>query len=228
MNLNCINIGTEHSQILIIDDFSQKPHELIQYARKQFFVAGCGAYPGIQAAVPIDYRSALPSTLKELLREHIDSDVDVDLEQCAYSMITTPAHQLVLNQRIPHTDNHEPNYFAFVHYLCNESFGGTNFYRQRSTGYEQINDNRLTTYNEAVNKALRDIQASLYPPEYFIDQDDSYHLIYSAENIFNRLIIYSGANIHSGDIKKSTSLSSDPKEGRLTITGFFRISRNRS
>ena len=44
--------------------------------------------------------------------------------------------------------------------------------------------------------------------------------IHAVEAARDRLIIYRGNALHSGDITSRTVLSEDPRRGRLTINGF--------
>ena len=41
---------------------------------------------------------------------------------------------------------------------------------------------------------------------------------------FNRMLIYRGANLHSGRIPATCNLSPDPKLGRLTVNTFLYVS----
>ena len=44
-----------------------------------------------------------------------------------------------------------------------------------------------------------------------------------AEHRFNRAYLYPSFLLHSGAIPAGAALSADPREGRLTVTGFFRV-----
>ena len=55
---------------------------------------------------------------------------------------------------------------------------------------------------------------------YVIDHTHFFERLHGVEAAFNRLIIYKGNALHSGDISARTILSEDPRQGRLTINGF--------
>jgi len=60
----------------------------------------------------------------------------VSLQECFYSLVTTPADKLNMVQRIPHVDGGNDKKLALLHYLCGQDFGGTAFYKQLKTGFE--------------------------------------------------------------------------------------------
>lgn len=141
-------------------------------------------------------------------------------------MITTPPEKLSVNQCVPHTDENDEYYLAFIHYLCDEHLGGTNFFRHKPSRYERITQDRASAYNAAMGDAIRNKMKSPKSHRYFSDDDALFERIFSAENRFNRLVVYSGANLHSGDIPHPNQLSENPDHGRLTITGFLPLTPN--
>ena len=50
--------------------------------------------------------------------------------------------------------------------------------------------------------------------------------VLSVEPRWNRMIVYPGTVLHSGDIASPRLLSDDPRQGRLTINGFFACTRS--
>jgi hypothetical protein len=55
------------------------------------------------------------------------------------------------------------------------------------------------------------------------DDTRDFERIHRVDAAFNRLLIYKGNTLHSGDIGERTVLSEDPRRGRLTINGFGRL-----
>jgi len=214
-------MGHERSPILIYDDFFPEPVSLRQTAAGSFFVNGGEVYPGIRASLPSEYFRILSEKLVPSIEPVFVGTVLDGFENCTYSMVTTPPDKLKLNQCFPHTDENDENYLAFIHYLCDERLGGTNFFRHKPSGYERITMERAPRYNAAMGNVIREKMQSSYTPLYFSEDDALFERIFSAKNKFNRLVVYSGANLHSGDIPHPESLSEDPASGRLTITGFI-------
>jgi hypothetical protein len=145
------------------------------------------------------------------------AQLDPDLELCAFSMVTTPPDKLRPIQRIPHFDGPDRGRIAFIHYLCEPFQGGTSFYRHRATGLSEITSERVEEYRGSV---VRELEADKPVHAYVIDHTRFFERLHGVEARFNRLIIYRGNALHSGDISARTVLSEDPRQGRLTINGF--------
>jgi hypothetical protein len=75
-----------------------------------------------------------------------------------------------------------------------------------------------------LRQAMRDEDARLGMVEGFTTEtSDRYERIFHVEGRFNRLVIYQGAILHSGDIPHDFAFSSDPRAGRLTGNIFIQI-----
>ncbi len=107
-----------------------------------------------------------------------------------------------------------------VHYLCRGKFGGTGFFRHRSTGFESVDAGRRDAYVAAAKPELEAAQAGL--TSYADAGMADYELTGEAEMVFNRLIIYRTHVLHSGLLSRAP-LSDDPASGRLTANGFIQV-----
>jgi len=221
-------IGQEQCPVLIYDDFDPDPNALRNIAIESFFINGGEVYPGIRAALPETYFDTLRKKLVPEIETAFAGKLLDGFENCTFSIVTTPQNKLKLNQCVPHTDENDENYLAFIHYLCDEELGGTNFFRHKSSSYERITQDRAERYNAAMGESLTQKLKTSYAPQYFDKDDTLFECIYSAENRFNRLVVYSGANLHSGYIPYPERLTEDPTLGRLTITGFMPLTPNSS
>ena len=127
-----LTIGVEHAPLVVIDNFVADPDGLVSDAATRQFGPGGQFYPGIRCEAPPAYQHLVVSALKDLLFESFQLEgTRVRFPMCHYSLVTTPAAQLRLLQRIPHFDSVEPNGLATVHYLFKRDLGGTAFYRHR-------------------------------------------------------------------------------------------------
>jgi hypothetical protein len=131
-------------------------------------------------------------------------------------MVTTPPRSLRPIQRIPHFDGPQPGRIAWLHYLCAPSQGGTSFYRHLATGVERVTQQRLPGYHAQLLVELTTSSNRGYAS----GESPFFEKIHGIEASYNRLIIYPGNALHSGDIGPGTVLSEDPRLGRLTISGF--------
>lgn len=215
-NVTVFAPGAERSPLICIDDFALEPNTIVAMAAEAAFIQMGSTYPGVRAPAPAAYIDALLAGIQSLLHEVFGARARLQLELCAFSMVTTGREALTALQRIPHFDGPEPTRFAFLHYLCPPERGGTSFYRHRATAYECVTPERLSRYRKRLRDELR-----AGPPNGYINGDTaSFERIHRVGARFNRLVIYKGNALHSGDIPDHLELTEDPLAGRLTINGF--------
>jgi Family of unknown function (DUF6445) len=216
------HIGTEAAPVIVIDDFLQDAERLVRLAAVETFVAvSQRAYPGIRAPMPPKYAPALQTFLCDLIRETFGlGAASVSSGESHFSIVTQPAESLQVRQRMPHYDSTDPRLIALLHYLCEPRQGGTSFYRHRATGFEAITPARLHEYDNAVAHELGQGQ----PVGYINGTNAWFERIAAYESVFNRLIIYRSASLHSGDIPQQFPGNAHPRYGRLTANTFFLFS----
>lgn len=219
-------IGVEKSPVLIIDNFFSAPELLLQQAKSEpgFVAQASDFYPGLRKHIIGIYPAQSLHTIAPLVRKFfaIATERDVQLSLCAFSLTTTPPEKLRPIQSVPHIDTHDPLQFAMVHYLCAETFGGTSFYRHRSTGFETITQERFTNYFKILKQEVMDERRTQF--NYINGDTHLFERIYQMPVRFNRAIIYRSNQLHSADIDASIDLSTTPDTGRLTANSFFRFS----
>jgi len=210
-------IGVERSPLVRIDDFFLAPDSLIAAAVDSPFIEVGPMYPGVRAPVPSGYLDALLTGVAEIMQEIYGAHPEPELELCAFSLVTTAPDKLKPLQQIPHYDGPERSRYAFLHYLCAPHFGGTSFYCHRSTGFESVTPERLNDYSRVLQAEL----ASQPPTSAYINGDSAlFERTHSIDAAFNRLLIYRGNQLHSGNIPPGLTLPENPRTGRLTINGF--------
>lgn len=212
-----IRFGREQLPLLCVDDFASDPHGLIDLAVKADFIDVGSRYPGVRAPAPRAYAEALLAELAGSIQEIFGAAPEPELDLCAFSMVTSPPAALGPLQRIPHIDGPEPRRIAFLHYLCGPGQGGTSFYRHRATGFESVNAEGLESFRSRVMAELREVGPAA---GYAAGDLPHFEKIHGVAAAFNRLIVYRGNCLHSGDIGPGTVLCEDPRRGRLTINGF--------
>ena len=134
-----------------------------------------------------------------------------------FSLVTLAPEELSLQQRIPHFDSANPFYFAAMQYINEGDFGGTSFYSHRPTGFENITVERT---DKLIQSAQSFIQRSPPRQDYFGDSDDHFLRLGTINHKANRLLIYPGTLLHSGNIHSAADINSDPATGRLTANMF--------
>lgn len=216
-------LGQEKNPLLIIDNFIAAPEQLLEQANSEpgFTAQVSDFYPGLRKQIVGGYPTQSLQTVIPLMHDifSIAPERKAQLSLCAFSLTTTAPEKLRPIQSVPHIDTHDPLQFAMVHYLCAESFGGTSFYRHRSTGHESITRERLTDYFKILKQEVMDEQQTRF--NYINGDTRLFERIYQVPVVFNRAIVYRSNQLHSGDISEQLGLSTDPRAGRLTANSFF-------
>lgn len=216
-------VGDEKTPVVILDDPISSTDSLVEYAARQ---ANFGsddefAYPGIRTELPAEYAAALGPQLVGLISHiyNVPRSFKPHLIHQLFSLVTQEPEELGTLQRLPHTDNRSPYYFATVHYLNAGDHGGTGFFRHRPTRFERITDDRYESFIQAANAHMA---ANGQPaPKYIDATDDHFELIARVGYRQNRMAIYPGNLLHSGLIRPDRDISSNPVEGRLTANLFW-------
>jgi hypothetical protein len=213
-------IGAEQAPVLVVDDFISDPHALASAAVGLPYISIGTYYPGVRAPTPAAYAKALCAGLSPLIEETFGAALEPKLHLCAFSLVTTPAERLSLEQRIPHFDGVGDRRIATIHYLCGPDHGGTAFYRHRSTGFESVSADRVEPYFAALRA---DIAAHGEPPSAYIkDHTPLFERIAGFEAAYNRMLVYRGHALHSGDVGRDAPCA-EPRTGRLTVNAFGQL-----
>ena len=218
--IDIVPIGAERAPLIRIDGATTDPQALVDFACNAvaFAPVAGNLYPGLRAPMPLDYVRAMATRLDPLVRRvYALGDARLVRAECFFSIVATPAAQLVPLQTVPHIDTSDPLHFATVHYLCPPHFGGTAFFRQLSTGYEAITPDREAAWDRARDAALAVHRPTTYPSAGTPD-----HVRVAAiPAAFDRLILYRSNSLHAGIIDPDVAHPADPRPGRLTATMFL-------
>lgn len=220
LNVDVQHLGQSREPLLSIDDFTAMPQSLIDFAanKAEWSDMPPGGYPGQRAALPSDYVRETLQRLDPIIRDRLFAKpMKLDRFECSLSMVTKTPAELADQQKLPHIDIARGGRVAILHYLCGSQFGGTAFFRQKSTGLEQVPPESRTRFLEARATDLKKLNASDSFPN---KETRGYDQIGQTEVAFNRLVIYRSFTLHSGIIGDSSLLSKDPRTGRLTANFF--------
>ena len=215
-------VGREAAPLLVVDAFVADPDRLVRKAARSAFAPLGAMFPGLRAAAPLSYRFLLESVLNPLLRDCFGlAPGSFDFPMCHYSLVTQPPAQLRFLQRVPHIDSVGADGLATVHYLFHGDWGGTAFYRHRSTGFESVDAARHETYFRELERESHGDDA---PGAGYIDGDTAlFERTASVDAAYNRLIVYRRNCLHSGNIDSTRMPPADPLAGRLSINSFIDV-----
>lgn len=214
------SLGEEQSPLLVVDNFLQNAELLVDDACQHNFIQNSPLYPGLRAPAPMNFQSLLLSALGRQLKQVFDlKGSKLALSLCQYSLVTMPADNLTLLQRIPHFDSTKRDELAAIFYLFKDDLGGTSFYRHNKTGYEYIDDERRIPYFKSLES---ENESGNVPTHGYINGDTPlFTRIGEQKGVFNRLIVYRRQILHSGSISSSFIPNLDPRKGRLTVNIFI-------
>ena len=226
LNLNHIagaktlSFGQEKAPVVVIDNFSNSLNLIIHEALQADYKRAEAAYPGVRAAANPNYLKLRDKMMFQIFSEVFGFSKHITCENASYSLVTAGPDTLSANQCIPHYDDTNPNILAIMHYLKGPQNSGTGFYRHRRTGFETITAERYKAYKDG----LVEDEAAYGPPlrKYICGDTKRYELIGAIEAKPDRLIVYRGNMLHSGQITEDVNLSSDPAQGRLTVNMFLK------
>lgn len=200
--------------VLVIDDALADPHAVAAAARdlRAPVAHPQDFYPGARYPLPETFHRSFADWLSVLTGKQVLP------ERNGYvSVVTTPAAELLPIQTIPHFDTTDEEIFAAILYLFEEGFGGTSFYRHRSTGIELLTQANEPLYRAALRREVADPAA--VPRRYMNGDTDLFERIHRQEPRFNRLILYPGRRLHAGDLEPDFTGAGE----RLTITALCRL-----
>ena len=215
-----LTFGSEGLPLLVIDDFVTDPDALVRHAAGRLFTERWRWFPGIRTRAPLAWRRVITGELRDLLCDYFGlGRRSLTFSMCHYSLVTTPAGQLSMPQRIPHFDSLSGDGIASIHYLFRAPHGGTAFYRHRRTGFEYIDASRRAEYGRILEQELSGPDA---PTPAYIDGDTAlFERIHAEEGGFNRAMFYRRNALHSGSIGRDFVPDPNPLTGRLSINSFI-------
>lgn len=211
-------LGAEREPLVTVDDFYGDP-EALERAGRAATYAPVRGYPGIRARVGSGFMAARTELLRQVLAEVFGLANGAAVESCAFSLVSLTPDELSQGQRRPHYDAADDKVIAMVHYLADETSGGTAFYRHRRTGFEAIRAEREAAFHAAV--ALDEAEFGPMPAAYFHGDDLRYEQIGEVAARRDRVVIYRGRVLHSGVIPVAPDPSTALAAGRLTVNTFL-------
>lgn len=224
MKPRLIRVGESATPIVIVDEFSGQVDRIVEIAAAlaPFPFHAANHYPGLRRVIG-EADGPANAYVEHTLNgaaQFIAGAFDVerfDLLEASFSMVTLDPAQLSEPQRGPHFDTTDPKHFAVLHYLSVPESTGTAFFRQRSTGIEQVSEANVAEFVRTAQA-----QAATLPKDrgYVQGSTALFDEIGRVEAVADRLIIYPGSLLHSGIIPAGMTLSANPREGRLTANMF--------
>lgn len=216
--IEVLHFGNENTPVICIDDFLVSLDFMKTYAVEsaEFYKEPKSSYPGLRAALPQDFLDLISPLIAQPIRDifHIPSKYEGFVARSDYSLVTSQPETLRPAQKIPHADSSRIGDFAILLYVNEGHFGGTSFYRHKSTGIELLIDHHEKKYWDSVNSYINEYANK--DIGFINGSDEHYERIGSIPYKPNRLVVYPTVLLHSGDLTPA-AIDSNPHTGRLTI-----------
>ncbi len=216
-------IGNDRAPVLIIDHFCSDADRLVSaaelaFARGSRLRAG---FPGVVTAADGIFARSVVAHLMPMICKAFGVSGRIQSGGFDFQLMTSPPEALSPRQMKPHYDIADTDVVASVLFLCRPPYLGTSFYRHNATGFEVITPDRAAAYDQAVVFESDGASASGYMNGDSPDFTQIAH--YSV--VYNRMILFSAASLHSGSAVRDHGFSADPRKGRLTANLFLKFAR---
>jgi hypothetical protein len=181
----------EGCPVLVVDDVFAQPEAVRALALTRNFDSTLAFYPGVHGRIDRALLEPLFARLAELLERLTRIRPDTADFTSDFSLVTTPAKDMLANQKHPHVDGLP---LAGVVYLNPHLSTGTSFFRHVPTGYAM-----LRTEEEAnrYNAWLDSEGGRLQPETYAVADGICWQHLHTIEGRYNRLVMYPGTAFHS-------------------------------
>ncbi len=222
---------TEDHDCVIVDDFLQDPHEIVDFAADhagEFSMPEQLGYPGLLLDLEDDAMTDIYRFIRSKMTRHFPF-LRGRINLWTYmSMVTMRPDELSTRQRFCHTDpNPSPDrtvYAALLYLFQNEGLGGTSFYRWNNP---KLMQKAMAIQREDPDKGLAFLQENFAtyrePARYMTESNEIAERLCTIPARFNRLIFYWGGIPHSGAITAPELLTTDIRKGRLTLNAFASV-----
>ena len=208
---------------IVVDEALANPQGLVEWAATQRFGPPGGFYyPG----VIVDAPPAVSAMVSDYFAQHARGPLGGRRTLSTLvrlSLVTLAPQQLRPAQWQCHRDRLSTGprdlvVAAMVAYLFHDTgLGGTSFYRSLQSDEEtgrMIDD--AGRMSPAEFGARYGLEAG-----YMSGSNRYFERLAQVPAAWNRMLFYNGDLFHSGDITAPERLSADPRDGRLTLNGFF-------
>lgn len=215
---------------VIVDDFLQDPHSIVEFAIKNAsaFSIPADSYPGLLFDVNDDAMANVYRFIRSAMSKTFGF-FKGDFRTSTYlSMATMQPDELSNLQRLCHSDPRERpdrrNYAGLVYLFEDEALGGTGFFRWKE---QKLVEEATALELQDPERALRFLQDHFptysEPASYMAESNEIAELLTTVPAMFNRFIFYSGDVPHGAMIKSPELLSKDFAKGRLTLNCFASV-----
>ena len=200
--------------VLVVDDFYADPDAVRAHALEGRYDSSLAMYPGVHAAIDARASHGLRATLARLVGVLAHVDCDPQRVHVDFSLVTTPAREMLAMQKHPHVDGVP---LAGIVYLNPDFEIGTSFFRHRPTGLAFV---RSDAERQAIGAWMQAHGEERQPETYAVGDDAVWEHLHTVAGRYNRLVMYPGTAFHSiamRDVAQHLSLASARLTQRIFV-----------
>jgi len=202
--------------ILIVDDMYADPHAVRAAALAGRYDASLAYYPGMHSVIdPADLLPLL-GQLAQLLSTLSDVRCTADDFSSDFSIVTTPAREMLAKQKHPHID---PTPLAGIVYLNPDYEIGTSMFRHIPLDLAIV---RTEEDHIRYNAWLETEGEHTQPVTYAVGNDGIWEHLHTIPGRFNRLAMYPGNAFHSIAM---TDVAANPTMDKARLTQRLFVNR---
>ena len=216
-------IGRDRAPVLVVDHFCADADRLVDDAEAAFARGSRRreGFPGIVTAADQAFARSTVGHLMPMICKVFGVSGRVRSGGFDFQLMTVPPEELSPRQTKPHYDVADMDVVASVLFLCRSPYQGTAFYRHNATGFEVITPDRAVAYEK-----VQIAEGEGTPGGGYMNGDTlEFTQIAHYGAVYNRMILFSAASLHSGNAAPDHGFSSDPRKGRLTANLFLKFAR---
>jgi hypothetical protein len=219
---------SEDHHCVIVDDFLQKPRELVEFAANNSvqFSTAKSHYPGVFVDVNDDAMTDIYRFIRSKMTKQFPF-LRGNLKLSTFlSIVTFRPDELSALQRMCHTDPApdpgRATYAALLYLFENEELGGTGFfnYWKKHELLKKVEAMDREEPDKAHEFLLENFPTFRKRAKYMTESNEIAELLCTIPARFNRMIFYSGRIPHNAAITAPEQLSKDCRKGRLTLNVF--------
>lgn len=192
-------LGNQEVPLLVIDEFYKFPLQVRDFAFERSFPESQAYYPGRHQ--PLDDSIAgignFCTFISRVLSHATKKSISAPAITTDFSILTTPERALVSGQGAPHID---ATPMLGVIYLNTLDFGGTVFFRNKTTGSMAVASPEEKSHYEGI-QSRQQTENNASSEKYITSDNGDWEKVRTIDGKLNRLVIWPGNVWHSVEVK---------------------------
>lgn len=221
-----VHLESENEDVIVVDNFLKSIEPIVHFANHVAYLEPVGSdgtlFPGKRDIMPEPYYRVFKQLIASLQASNLfnHGQKALYLHRCKLSLVTQNATELSLLQRIPHIDSTDDNTFAAVHYISGKASNGTSIYRYIPENLIKITEKNQHLFRDIIKQT----KSNESQHQGFLNSNTVlFEQVINIKAKPNRIVLYKSNLLHCANLDNNDNYTSNIKNGRLSISSFFRI-----